>query len=125
MFCPAQNLEAMLAAVKKGRPVNEAEIPPPVATGAPSAAASRPAVPQRPPPPVPSPPESTPSDQQGQAVPEIVTPSSEEEQSSSSTLQTLSSIPSPEEPTEKPAGQPLTDGQCQLDYAKLQHYVKL
>ncbi|KAE8290614.1 Coiled-coil and C2 domain-containing protein 1B [Larimichthys crocea] len=61
-----KNLEAMLAAVKKGRP-------------------------------------------QGQAVPEIVTPSSEEEQSSSSTLQTLSSIPSPEEPTEKPAGQPLTD----------------
>ncbi|XP_019130084.2 coiled-coil and C2 domain-containing protein 1B isoform X2 [Larimichthys crocea] len=104
-----KNLEAMLAAVKKGRPVNEAEIPPPVATGAPSAAASRPAVPQRPPPPVPSPPASTPSDQQGQAVPEIVTPSSEEEQSSSSTLQTLSSIPSPEEPTEKPAGQPLTD----------------
>ncbi|TKS79578.1 Coiled-coil and C2 domain-containing protein 1B [Collichthys lucidus] len=105
-----KNLEAMLAAVKKGRPVNEAEIPPPVATGAPSAAAaSRPAVPPRPPPPVPSPPASTPPDQQGQAVPEIVTPSSEEEQSSFSTVQTLSSIPSPEEPTKKPAGPPLTD----------------
>ncbi|TKS79557.1 Coiled-coil and C2 domain-containing protein 1B [Collichthys lucidus] len=105
-----KNLEAMLAVVKKGRPVNEAEIPPPVATGAPSAAAaSRPAVPQRPPPPVPSPPASTPPDQQGQAVPEIVTPSSEEEQSSFSTVQTLSSIPSPEEPTEKTAGPPLTE----------------
>uniref|UniRef100_A0A8C9X0G4 Coiled-coil and C2 domain containing 1B n=1 Tax=Sander lucioperca TaxID=283035 RepID=A0A8C9X0G4_SANLU len=86
-----KTLETMLAAVKKGRPVNEAEIPPPVATGAPSSA-SNPAVPRRPPPPVPSPPETTPSDQQGEAeatmppppaVPEILTPSSEEEQSSS------------------------------------------
>uniref|UniRef100_A0AAQ5ZNG7 DM14 domain-containing protein n=1 Tax=Amphiprion ocellaris TaxID=80972 RepID=A0AAQ5ZNG7_AMPOC len=53
-----KTLESMLAAVKKGRPVNEAEIPPPVATGAPSAA-PRPVVPARPPPPVPLPPEPT------------------------------------------------------------------
>uniref|UniRef100_A0A3Q1GC44 Coiled-coil and C2 domain containing 1B n=1 Tax=Acanthochromis polyacanthus TaxID=80966 RepID=A0A3Q1GC44_9TELE len=56
--CCLQTLESMLAAVNKGRPVNEAEIPPPVATGAPSAA-PRPAVPARPPPPAPSPPEAT------------------------------------------------------------------
>ncbi|KAM7379683.1 hypothetical protein PAMP_005217 [Pampus punctatissimus] len=61
-----KTLETMLAAVKKGRPVNEAEIPPPVATGAPTAA-SRPAVPQRPAPPVPLRPEPTPSDQQGES----------------------------------------------------------
>nr|XP_046263639.1 coiled-coil and C2 domain-containing protein 1B isoform X2 [Scatophagus argus] len=101
-----KNLETMLAAVKKGRPVNEAEIPPPVATGA-SSAAPRPAVPQRPAPPVPPPPESTSSDQQGQPAPEIITPSSEEEQSSSSTPPTLNSVPSPEEPTQ-PAAQPQT-----------------
>ncbi|KAM7400192.1 hypothetical protein PAMA_004743 [Pampus argenteus] len=103
-----KTLETMLAAVKKGRPVNEAEIPPPVATGAPTAA-SRPAVPQRPAPPVPSRPEPTPSDQQGEseattspsAVPEIVTPSSEEERSSSATLPAVSSLPSPA--TEEPA----------------------
>ncbi|XP_070775003.1 coiled-coil and C2 domain-containing protein 1B [Enoplosus armatus] len=97
-----KTLESMLAAAKKGRPVNEAEIPPPVATGAPSAA-SKPAVPPRPAPPVPSPPKSTPSDQQGEseatlpppAVPEIVTPSSDEEH-------TLSSVPSPEEPSNQP-----------------------
>uniref|UniRef100_A0A4W6FTH1 Coiled-coil and C2 domain-containing protein 1B n=1 Tax=Lates calcarifer TaxID=8187 RepID=A0A4W6FTH1_LATCA len=58
-----KTLETMLVAVKKGRTVNEAEIPPPVATGAPSAA-PRPTVPTRPPPPVPSRPESAPSDQQ-------------------------------------------------------------
>uniref|UniRef100_A0A669F5S0 Coiled-coil and C2 domain containing 1B n=1 Tax=Oreochromis niloticus TaxID=8128 RepID=A0A669F5S0_ORENI len=50
-----KTLESMLAAVKKGRSVNEAEIPPPVATGAPSTD-PRPAVPARPAPPVPSPP---------------------------------------------------------------------
>ncbi|XP_070701874.1 coiled-coil and C2 domain-containing protein 1B [Pempheris klunzingeri] len=112
-----KTLETMLTAVKKGRPVNEAEIPPPVATGAPSAE-SRPAVPHRPAPPAPSPPESTSSDEQGQleattpqpAVPEIVTPSSEEEQSSSATLPTLSSVPSPEEPTEDQSDQPQADG---------------
>lgn len=90
-----KTLETMLAAVKKGRAVNEAEIPPPVATGAPSAAPS-PAVPQRPPPPVPSPPGSTPSESDQATVPEIITPSSEEKQSSSSTLPTLSSAASPQ-----------------------------
>uniref|UniRef100_A0A669EKJ9 Coiled-coil and C2 domain-containing protein 1B n=1 Tax=Oreochromis niloticus TaxID=8128 RepID=A0A669EKJ9_ORENI len=53
---PPHTLESMLAAVKKGRSVNEAEIPPPVATGAPSTD-PRPAVPARPAPPVPSPPQ--------------------------------------------------------------------
>ncbi|XP_041804284.1 coiled-coil and C2 domain-containing protein 1B isoform X2 [Chelmon rostratus] len=105
--CSPQTLETMVAAVKKGRPVNEAEIPPPVATGAQSSA-SHPAVPQRPAPPVPSPPESTPSDEQGRSVPEVITPSSEEEQSSS-TLPTLSSVPSPEELTEEPADPSQTD----------------
>ncbi|XP_074508082.1 coiled-coil and C2 domain-containing protein 1B isoform X3 [Sebastes fasciatus] len=110
-----KTLGSMLAAVKKGRPVNEAEIPPPVATGAPRAA-SDPAVPHRPAPPIPSPPGPTPSDQQGKseatspAVPEIVTPSSEEEQSSTATLLALSTVPSPEEQTEEqteePADQP-------------------
>lgn len=111
---PLQTLQTMLAAVKKGRPVDEAEIPPPVATGAPSAA-SRPAVPQRPAPPVPSPPESSPSDEKEKSVPEIVTPSSEEEQSSTSAHPTLSSVPSPEEP----ADQPQTDSPCELDNVKL------
>lgn len=116
----------MLAAVKKGRPVNEAEIPPPVATGAPKPPASRPAVPQRPAPPVPSRPRPAPSDQQGEseaatspsAVPEIITPSSEEEPSSSATLLTPSSLPSPEQQAEEPADLPpasLTDGQFHLD----------
>uniref|UniRef100_A0A8D3C484 Coiled-coil and C2 domain-containing protein 1B n=1 Tax=Scophthalmus maximus TaxID=52904 RepID=A0A8D3C484_SCOMX len=87
-----KTLEMMLAAVKKGRPVNEAEIPPPVSTGAPSAASSaapRPAAPKRPAPPVPPRPEPTPSAQQEEseaatlppAVPKIVTPTSKEEQS--------------------------------------------
>ncbi|TDH05959.1 hypothetical protein EPR50_G00127960 [Perca flavescens] len=111
-----KTLETMLAAVKKGRPVNEAEIPTPVATGAPSSA-SNPAVPRRPPPPVPSPSEPTPSDQQGEAeatmppppaVPEILTPSSEEEQSSSARLPPLSTVPSPQEQTKEPADRPQT-----------------
>uniref|UniRef100_A0A8C8DTP4 Coiled-coil and C2 domain containing 1B n=1 Tax=Oryzias sinensis TaxID=183150 RepID=A0A8C8DTP4_9TELE len=46
-----KTLESMMAAVKTGKPINEAEIPPPVATGAPNAA-PRPAAP-----PVPSAPE--------------------------------------------------------------------
>uniref|UniRef100_A0A3Q3X3Y0 Coiled-coil and C2 domain-containing protein 1B n=1 Tax=Mola mola TaxID=94237 RepID=A0A3Q3X3Y0_MOLML len=100
-----KSLETMLAAVKKGRPVNEADIPPPVATGA-SSVKSGPAVPQRPAPPVPSPPESTPSDK---PVPDIVTPSSEEEKLSSSTLPTRSIVPSPKETTEASAEQPHTD----------------
>ncbi|XP_075953264.1 coiled-coil and C2 domain-containing protein 1B isoform X3 [Anarhichas minor] len=107
-----KTLESMLAGIKKGRPVNEAEIPPPVATGAPSAA-SRPAVPHRPAPPVPSSSEPPPSDQQGEseatpAVPEILAPSSEEEQSSSAALLSLSAVPSPEEQTEEAAVQPQT-----------------
>uniref|UniRef100_A0A7N6C2E8 Coiled-coil and C2 domain-containing protein 1B n=1 Tax=Anabas testudineus TaxID=64144 RepID=A0A7N6C2E8_ANATE len=77
-----KTLETMLAAVKKGKPVNEAEIPPPVATGAPSVA-PRPPVPARPAPPVPTCPEPTISDQQMEAkattppdaAPEIITPS--------------------------------------------------
>ncbi|XP_068455514.1 coiled-coil and C2 domain-containing protein 1B [Clinocottus analis] len=96
-----KTLESMLAGIKKGRPVSEAEIPPPVATGAPSAA-SPPAVPHLPTPPVPSPPEPTSSDQQEEseatpAVPDILTPSSEEEHSSSAALTPLSTVPSPEE----------------------------
>ncbi|XP_029308793.1 coiled-coil and C2 domain-containing protein 1B isoform X2 [Cottoperca gobio] len=102
-----KTLQSMVAAVKKGRPVNEAEIPPPVSAGAPSAA-SHPAVPHRPAPPVPSPADPTSSDQQGDseattpppAVPEVVSPSSEEERSSSAMLPTLSTVPSPEEHTE-------------------------
>lgn len=96
----------MLAAVKKGRPVNEADIPPPVATGA-SSAKSAPAVPQRPPPPVPSPRESTSSDR---PVPDIVTPGSEEGKLSSSTQPTRSIVPSPKEMNEASAKQPHTHG---------------
>uniref|UniRef100_A0AAX7T1G4 DM14 domain-containing protein n=1 Tax=Astatotilapia calliptera TaxID=8154 RepID=A0AAX7T1G4_ASTCA len=76
-----KTLESMLGAVKKGRPVNEAEIPPPVAIGAPSAA-PRPAVPARPAPPVPSPPqpsqsrESEATSPQSPAAPDVITPSS-------------------------------------------------
>lgn len=120
----------MLAAVKKGKPVDETEIPPPVATGAPSAAPPPP-VPARPAPPVPRRPEPTTSDQQVEseattppdAVLEMIAPTSEEEHSSSTTLPSLSSLPSPEEPTVEPA-QPRqssqTHGQFVLDYIKLQ-----
>ncbi|XP_004555305.3 coiled-coil and C2 domain-containing protein 1B [Maylandia zebra] len=103
-----KTLESMLGAVKKGRPVNEAEIPPPVAIGAPSAA-PRPAVAARPAPPVPSPPqpsqsrESEATSPQSPAAPDVITPSSEEEQSSSAALSTLSSLPSPQEQTDEEA----------------------
>ncbi|KAK5919877.1 hypothetical protein CgunFtcFv8_023738 [Champsocephalus gunnari] len=105
-----KTLQSMVAAVKKGKPVNEAEIPPPVASGAPSAAPPPPAA-RRPPPPIPSPPEPCPPDQEGgsevttppPAVPEIITPS-EEEQSSSSLP--LSSVPSPEEPADRAQSSP-------------------
>lgn len=101
----------MLAAVKKGRSVNEAEIPPPVATGAPSVAPA-PSVATQPSPPEPSPPsnssESTPVDQPAQSLPEIVTPSSEEEQPSSSSLPAPRPVPTPEETTEEPGEQPQT-----------------
>uniref|UniRef100_A0A3Q3RV39 Coiled-coil and C2 domain containing 1B n=1 Tax=Mastacembelus armatus TaxID=205130 RepID=A0A3Q3RV39_9TELE len=83
-----KTLETMLAAVKKGKPVNEAEIPPPVATGAQSAA-PRPTVPARPPPPVP-----TPSDQQVEseattpppAVAQTVTPTTQTQPSTKMTV---------------------------------------
>uniref|UniRef100_A0A3B4YFL0 Coiled-coil and C2 domain-containing protein 1B n=1 Tax=Seriola lalandi dorsalis TaxID=1841481 RepID=A0A3B4YFL0_SERLL len=88
-----KTLEMMLAAVKKGRPVNEAEIPPPVATGA---SAPRPAVPARPQ-------EESEATTPTPSVPEIVMPTSEEEQSSSTTAPSLSSVPSPEEQREEPA----------------------
>ncbi|KAI3374691.1 hypothetical protein L3Q82_021263 [Scortum barcoo] len=111
-----KTLETMVAAVKKGKPVNEAEIPPPVASGAPSTT-SRPAVPQRPAPPVPSPPESTSEDQMGESAAtstEIITPTSEEESSSSSTLPTPSSVASPEEPADEPrTAQTVVDQACQ------------
>ncbi|XP_058478534.1 coiled-coil and C2 domain-containing protein 1B isoform X3 [Solea solea] len=105
-----KTLASMLTDLKKGRSVSEAEIPPPVATGAPSTA-SRPTVPARPAPPVPSHPESTPSDQQEEpeatapppGVPEIITPTTEEEQSSSTATPHLSCVPSPEEQPEEPA----------------------
>uniref|UniRef100_A0A4W6FU94 Coiled-coil and C2 domain-containing protein 1B n=1 Tax=Lates calcarifer TaxID=8187 RepID=A0A4W6FU94_LATCA len=71
-----KTLETMLVAVKKGRTVNEAEIPPPVATGAPSAA--------------PRPTEESEATSPP-AVPEIITPTGEEEPSSSSTTR-LSSL---------------------------------
>lgn len=121
----SQTLESMLGAVKKGRPVNEAEIPLPVAIGAPSAA-PRPAVPARPAPPVPSPPqpsqsrESEATSPQSPAAPDVITPSSEEEQSSSAALSTLSSLPSPQEQTDEEAADvSQSDGQfllsCTLD----------
>lgn len=121
----SQTLESMLGAVKKGRAVNEAEIPPPVAIGAPSAA-PRPAVPARPAPPVPSPPqpsqsrESEATSPQSPAAPDVITPSSEEEQSSSAALSTLSSLPSPQEQTDEEAADvSQSDGQfllsCTLD----------
>ncbi|KAG7220920.1 hypothetical protein INR49_017770, partial [Caranx melampygus] len=102
-----KTLQTMVAAVKKGRPVNEAEIPPPVATGA---STPRPNVPARPAPPVPSRPDSAPSDQPEESeattppppvVPEIITPTSEEERSSFTTAPSLSSISSPEEQTKE------------------------
>lgn len=84
-----KSLQSMLTAVKKGRSVNEAEIPPPVATGA-----SGP----RPPPPAPTPPSDT-SPTEGTApeeepepaapvltpavIPEITVDTSAEEQTSS------------------------------------------
>uniref|UniRef100_A0AAX7ULY3 C2 domain-containing protein n=1 Tax=Astatotilapia calliptera TaxID=8154 RepID=A0AAX7ULY3_ASTCA len=115
-----KTLESMLGAVKKGRPVNEAEIPPPVAIGAPSAA-PRPAVPARPAPPVPSPPqpsqsrESEATSPQSPAAPDVITPSSEEEQSSSAALSTLSSLPSPQEQTDEEAADvSQSDGQFLL-----------
>ncbi|XP_070973758.1 coiled-coil and C2 domain-containing protein 1B isoform X2 [Oncorhynchus clarkii lewisi] len=101
-----QSMESMLASLKKGRKVDEADIPPPVAGGAPTSTAP----PRRAPPPPPSglEPEPTPPQQQGEpeaaapaemlpvpVSPEAVSPSSEEELSIS-TLATVSSHPSTE-----------------------------
>uniref|UniRef100_A0A8K9WSV8 Coiled-coil and C2 domain-containing protein 1B n=1 Tax=Oncorhynchus mykiss TaxID=8022 RepID=A0A8K9WSV8_ONCMY len=83
-----QSLESMLVSLKKGRKVDEADIPPPVAGGAPTSTAP----PRRAPPPPPSglEPEPTPPQQQGEpeaaapaemlpvpVSPEAVSPSSE------------------------------------------------
>ncbi|XP_024137181.1 coiled-coil and C2 domain-containing protein 1B [Oryzias melastigma] len=99
-----KTLESMMAAVKKGKPINEAEIPPLVATGA-SSTAPPPAVPARPAPPVPAAPEQKqhvesedPTALPG--VPDSITPSSEEEQSSSAAPLSVSSSSSPEEQPE-------------------------
>lgn len=101
-----QTLQTMLTAAKKGRPVNEAEIPPPVATGAHSADSGS-AVPQRPAPPVPSrpPPDSSPPGQPVQSdAPR------EEERSPSSSEATPSAAPSPGGTTGELPDQPQTAG---------------
>ncbi|XP_061879235.1 coiled-coil and C2 domain-containing protein 1B isoform X2 [Entelurus aequoreus] len=77
-----KTLETMLGSIKKGRQVNEAQIPPPVATGAPSGATSKP--------PHPSSAIPSPADQPVESeatTPEIVTAAIEEEQN------TLASAP--------------------------------
>uniref|UniRef100_A0A1A8FSX4 Coiled-coil and C2 domain-containing protein 1B n=1 Tax=Nothobranchius korthausae TaxID=1143690 RepID=A0A1A8FSX4_9TELE len=94
-----KTLESMLAALKKGKPVIESEIPPPVSVGAPSST-SQPLAPVRPAPPVPTVSNSTPLEGSevttlSPALSNAVTPTSEEEQSSSATL------PSPEEPSDE------------------------
>uniref|UniRef100_A0A3B4A439 C2 domain-containing protein n=1 Tax=Periophthalmus magnuspinnatus TaxID=409849 RepID=A0A3B4A439_9GOBI len=94
-----KSLQSMLTAVKKGRSVNETDIPPPVATGA-----------SRPPPPAPttssdsSPLECTAPGEESEpvspspAIPEITVVSSpEEEQPSSESAANLSELPTPEE----------------------------
>ncbi|XP_036822759.1 coiled-coil and C2 domain-containing protein 1B isoform X1 [Oncorhynchus mykiss] len=115
-----QSLESMLVSLKKGRKVDEADIPPPVAGGAPTSTAP----PRRAPPPPPSglEPEPTPPQQQGEpeaaapaemlpvpVSPEAVSPSSEEELSIS-TLATVSSHPSTE--GEEETGQASTVGEA-------------
>ncbi|CAB1318003.1 unnamed protein product [Coregonus sp. 'balchen'] len=106
-----QTLESMLVSLKKGRKVDEADIPPPVAGGAPTSTAPPP---RRAPPPRPSVPEPTPPEQQGEpeaaapaellpVSPEAVSPSSEEELSSTATLATVSST------EEEETGQASTD----------------
>uniref|UniRef100_A0A4W5JEQ0 DM14 domain-containing protein n=1 Tax=Hucho hucho TaxID=62062 RepID=A0A4W5JEQ0_9TELE len=114
-----QSLESMLVSLKKGRKVEEADIPPPVAGGAPASTAP----PRRAPPPPPSAlqPEPTPPQQQGEpgatapaetlpepVSPVAVSPSSAEELSSIATLATVSSHPS----TEGETGQASTVGEA-------------
>ncbi|XP_068604893.1 coiled-coil and C2 domain-containing protein 1B [Brachionichthys hirsutus] len=91
-----KTLETMLTAVNKGRPVNEADLPPPVATGVPGAASQQPA----PPPSPPSPPKPSP-------VPTALAPSSAPH-SSLCAGPTPSAVPSPEEPagSESPSCEP-------------------
>ncbi|KAK0134541.1 Coiled-coil and C2 domain-containing protein 1B [Merluccius polli] len=107
-----KTLETMVAAVKKGRSVNEAEIPPPVSTGAPQ---SQPPVPplaaapqsQPPLPPLAAAPQSKPPVPPRPAPPRpaAAEPSKEEECSSSSAaLSTVSSLPSPAAEAERPPG---------------------
>ena len=101
-----QTLESMLASVKKGGKVDEAEIPPPLACSGPGAP-SRPPVPPRPSALVTADPESTPPQQQvapeaGVATPSVspeVEPSSEEKQLSNASLVTVGSQPTSEENT--------------------------
>ncbi|XP_020796667.2 coiled-coil and C2 domain-containing protein 1B isoform X2 [Boleophthalmus pectinirostris] len=90
-----KSLQSMLTALKKGRSVNEADIPPPVATGA-----------ARPPPPAPtSPSEGTAPVEESEpmppsaAVPEITVETSPEEEQppSSESAASLSALPTPEE----------------------------
>nr|XP_029507301.1 coiled-coil and C2 domain-containing protein 1B isoform X1 [Oncorhynchus nerka]XP_029507302.1 coiled-coil and C2 domain-containing protein 1B isoform X1 [Oncorhynchus nerka] len=117
-----QSLESMLVSLKKGRKVDEADIPPPVAGGAPTSTAP----PRRAPPPPPSglEPEPTPPQQQGEpeaaapaemlpvpVSPEAVSPSSEKELSIS-TLATVSSRPSTE--GEEETGQASTVGEATM-----------
>lgn len=98
-----KSLQSMLTAVKKGRSVNEADIPPPVATGA-----STP----RPPPPVPTPPsdgsptESTAAGEDSEpapalVVPEITVETGAEEETPSESVVNLSEQTPPEEQTQE------------------------
>lgn len=104
-----QSLESMLVSLKKGRKVEEADIPPPVAGGGAPTSTVPTVPPRRAPPPPPSvlEPEPTPPQQQGEpeaaaatlpvpVSPEAVSPSSEEELSSIASLATVSSHPSTE-----------------------------
>uniref|UniRef100_A0A672HCN5 Coiled-coil and C2 domain-containing protein 1B n=1 Tax=Salarias fasciatus TaxID=181472 RepID=A0A672HCN5_SALFA len=61
-----KTLQSMLTSAKKGKPVNEEEMPPPVALGAPSKAAGQPAPFETPEPPAPAPVPSPPVNQRPQ-----------------------------------------------------------
>ncbi|KAJ8011051.1 hypothetical protein DPEC_G00054170 [Dallia pectoralis] len=116
-----KTLEAMLVSLKNGRKVDEADIPPPVVTGAPAAPPNAP--PQRAPPPPPRPIAAqaenaqTPPDQQGEpetaavetaidASPESASPSGDEVLSSA----TLSSVGSQLSPDGGQSGHASTVG---------------
>ncbi|XP_054611591.1 coiled-coil and C2 domain-containing protein 1B [Dunckerocampus dactyliophorus] len=108
-----KTLETMLGSVKKGRQVSEAQIPPPVATGA-SSSATLP--PQQPALPIPSP--LKPAEQAVECeatTPEIVTPASKEEQhSSASAPVTLSEPTEPSQERASPLQDNETNGQFVL-----------